>query len=285
MKKLLKFLGLTGMVATASTFQVQAQDFYTAQEYGVAIGASHYFGDLNPNYGFKYIRPNVGLLFKQHFNPYISVSAFLNGTQVGYNDTWSDNAFQRTRNLSFQSTIVELGVAGEFNFFWFDTGKPDKRFTPYLTLGIAGFYSNPTAELDGRTIALKKLGTEGQNTSEYANRKYSSINVSFPIGAGIKTWIVPGVNFAFEIANRFTTTDYIDDVSKTYVGAGYFGGSNSNTSAYKLQDRSVNHQLGAKGQQRGDEISFDQYLMAQIKISFQLKTYKCPSYRQGLWEP
>lgn len=285
MRKLIKRAGLVCGVSVGSLLHCQAQNFYTAQEYGVAAGAAHYFGDLNPNYGFKHIRPAFGLLFKQHFNPYISVISFLNGTQVGYDDAWSNNAFQKIRNLNFQSYIIELGVAGEFNFFWFDTGRKGKRFTPYLTLGVAGFYSNPYTTLDGRRYALRPLGTEGQHTEAYKKRKYSNLNVSFPVGVGFKTWIVPGVNLAVEIANRFTTTDYMDDVSQTYVGKQHFGGERSTTAANRIQDRSAGQLLGVKDQQRGDKISFDQYLIAQVKISFQLKTYKCPKYNQGLWEP
>jgi hypothetical protein len=261
------------------------QHYYTSQEYGVVAGISNYFGDLNPNYGFQNVKPVIGVLFKQHINPYISVVAMLNGTQVGYEDALSTNEFQKIRNLDFKSYILELGVAGEFNFLWFETGKHDRRFTPYLTLGLAGFYSNPYTYLNDKKYNLKSIGTEGQNTAEYKNRKYSNFNIAVPLGVGFKTWIKPGLNFTFEIANRFTTTDYIDDVSQTYVGGDYFGGEQSNSSAYKLQDKSPNHQLGKKNQQRGDKISFDQYFFVQAKLTFQLKSYKCPSHLKGVWEP
>lgn len=274
---------LTGALFSFST--VQAQHFYSVSEYGFSVGASHYFGDLNPNYGFKHIRPALGFVYKYHVNPYISVTGVVNATTVGYKDEWNNNAFQKIRNLSFQSNIIEAGILGEFNFFWFETGNLEKRFTPYLALGISAFYSNPTAELDGRKYNLKSIGTEGQHTAEYADRKYSNINMAFPIGMGIKTWITPGLNLAIEIANRFTTTDYIDDVSKGYVGAQYFSNGANNNPSYRLQDRSPNHVLGVKDQQRGDKVSYDQFLMAQIKLTFQLKTEKCPSYKNGLWEP
>ncbi len=262
-----------------------AQTYFSAQEYGVSLGASQYFGDLNTNYGFKHIRPAIGVVYKQHLNPYISITGNLAGTQVGYDDAWSDNIFERTRNLNFKSYIVELAAMGEFNFFWFETGNRNRRYTPYVTLGISAFYSNPYTFLDGKRYALRSVGTEGQNTEEYKGRKYSNFNLAFPIGAGIKTWIRPGLNLAFEIANRFTATDYLDDVSRTYVGGDNFGGPQINSSSYQLQDRSINKELGLKDQQRGDQISFDQFLMVQLKLTFQLKTYKCPSYQNGLWEP
>ena len=40
--------------------------------------------------------------------------------------------------------------------------------------------------------------------------------------------------------------------------------------------------LGRAGKQRGNSASKDQYLMFTFSISFQLKTYKCPTYlKQG----
>jgi hypothetical protein len=285
MKKTIKKVCLLLSILVMLNTVGRAQDFFTTQEYGFAVGGTHYFGDLNPNYGLKYIRPVVGVLFKQHMNPYIAISGFLNASQLGYNDAWSNNAFQKERNLHFQTNLIELGATGEFNFFWFETGKKGKRYTPYLTLGLAAFYTDPTAKIDGRTYRLKALGTEGQNTDEYKNRKYSNINLSMPIGVGFKMWLTPGLNLAIELVNRFTTTDYIDDVSQTYVGSQYFGGLGSTSTANRLQDPSTQQYLGVKDQQRGDKISYDQYIMAQIKLTFQLKTYKCPRYNQGLWEP
>ena len=58
--------------------------------------------------------------------------------------------------------------------------------------------------------------------------------------------------------------------------------------AASLQDRSSavdGKKLGRAGKQRGDNATKDQYLMVQFSLSFQLKTYKCPSHLQGQWEP
>lgn len=265
-----------------------AQNFYTSTEYGIMLGASQYFGDLNPNYGLKYIRPAGGFFVRQYLNPYVSVRGSLNYTKIGYDDRFSSNAYQLQRNLNFRSDVVELAAMAEFNFFWFTTGDPQRRYTPYLSGGLAAFYHNPYTKHNGRRYDLRPMGTEGQNTAEYADRKYSNFGLAIPIGAGIKYWIRPGFNLGFEIINRFTLTDYLDDVSQTYVGADKFGTDPSRpTVAQALQDRSplVNGQkLGRAGKQRGDTASKDQYLMVQFTLSLQLKTYKCPSHLEGLWE-
>ncbi len=271
------------------TARVTAQQFFESTEYGFLLGASTYFGDLNPNYGMKYIRPAGGAFVRYHLNPYIAVRGALNYTKVGYDDKFSSNPYQQQRNLSFRSDILEANVMAEFNFFWFATGDPHHRFTPYLTGGVGAFYYEPYTTYNSHRYNLRPLGTEGQNTEEFKDRKYKPYSVSFPVGAGIKYWIGPGVNFSFEIVNRFTLTDYIDDVSNTYVGADKFLSNPMNPSvASVLQDRSVSldgQKLGRAGKQRGDNASKDQFLMVQFSLSFQLKTYKCPSHMEGLWQP
>jgi hypothetical protein len=273
----------------ACVFKASAQEFFTQTEYGVLLGASTYFGDLNPNYGMKYIRPAVGGFVRYSFNPYISLRGAANYTKVGYDDAFSSNAFQQERNLSFRSNILEATVMAEFNFFWFATGDPQHRITPYLTGGFGTFYYSPYTSYNGINYALRPLGTEGQNLPEYADRKYQTYSFCIPVGAGIKYWVAPGVNLNFEVVNRFTFTDYIDDVSTTYVGADKFVYNPMNPSvASVLQDPSIGpdgSKLGRAGKQRGDSNTKDQYVMVQFSLSFQLKTYKCPSHMEGLWQP
>ncbi len=259
----------------------QAQTFYRSTEYGFSAGGSHYFGDLNDNYGLKRIHPAGGIFTRIHVNPFIAVRIGANYTKVGYDDKLSSNEFQRTRNLNFKSDIIEGAIFTEFNFFRFYTGEKKSRFTPYLVGGIGFFYYNPYTELFGQRYYLRKLGTEGQFVG-YGDREYSNFSFCFPVGAGIKYWIAPGLNFGFEIANRLTLTDYMDDVSATYVGADQFPGAPGFVnSAQSLQDRSVevtNEPLGRAGKQRGNASSKDQYMMFTFSLSFQLKTYRCPTY-------
>ena len=164
------------------------------------------------------------------------------------------------------------------NFFGFVTGDPYHRFTPYLTGGIGAFYYSPYTEYNGQKYSLQPLGTEGQNVKEYSSRKYSNIAACFPLGIGIKYWVTGGVNITVEIADRLTTTDHMDDVSSTYVGIDKF---KKNPIGAALQDRSpeVNQgsSLGIAGKQRGNTASMDQYMVAEISVSFNFTSYRCPS--------
>lgn len=265
----------------------RSQTFYRWTEFGAAAGFSQYFGDLNDNYGFKGMKPNFGIFCKYNWNHYIAFRLSANYTQLGYKDSYNKNAYQQMRNLSFQSSIYEATLQAELNFFRFETGNLDNEWTPYITLGIGGFYYNPYTLFNGDKYYLRPLGTEGQNFAGYADRKYSNFALNIPIGIGVKWWLLPGVNMALEVAHRLTTTDYLDDVSNTYVGAEKFAPDPSALNAvYYIQDPSLvknpTAPLGREGKQRGSNATRDQYLMLQLHISFQLKTYKCP-VTQSFW--
>ena len=277
MSRFTAIIGLFFGVLMAS--EAGAQSYFTSMEVGVAIGGSQYFGDLNDNYGFKTIGLAGGIYARKHMNQYISVKLVANYTKVGYDDKYNTEPFEHQRNLNFQSVVIESALQAEFNFFRFVTGDKEHRFTPFLTGGIGAFYYNPYTYYQGTKYYLQPLGTEGQNNG-YSSRKYTNFSPCFPIGIGAKWWIKGGVNLTLELADRLTTTDYLDDVSTTYVGANRFP---ANSVAGALQDRSGekgngNGEVGGAGKQRGNTASYDQYLMGLVSISWHFTTYRCPHF-------
>ena len=65
---------------------------------------------------------------------------------------------------------------------------------------------------------LKPLSTEGQGLVAYPNRDpYSLTQFAIPFGAGIKFAINESISLAWEIGLRKTFTDYLDDLSTSYV--------------------------------------------------------------------
>lgn len=281
MRHFSKLLFLFVLLAGAA----RAQTFFGSGEYGIFAGGSQYFGDLNDKYGFQFVRPAGGAFARLHLNPFIALRVNLGYTKIGYDDKFSSNEFNRRRNLNFRSDIYEFSVQSEFNFTRFMTGDFLHRFTPYLTGGIGVFYYNPYTTFNDRRYNLRNIGTEGQNTGMYDDRKYSHFSLCFPVGVGVKWWIRPGLNLGFEIANRLTLTDYMDDVSNSYVGDQYFPNDDPLTPnpGFYLQDRSGQDgtvKLGREGKQRGNSSTKDQYMFFVINLSFQLKVYKCPSYME-----
>ncbi|HYD20058.1 MAG TPA: DUF6089 family protein [Flavipsychrobacter sp.] len=276
-KRLFIYIALALLPALSASAQV----FYSSTEFGVGLGGAQYFGDLNET-TFKYVRPAGSIFARYHFNPFISGKVSVVFAKVGFDDKLSNNPYNRKRNLNFESEVFEASVQAEFNFFRFATGRDGGRFTPYLTLGVGVFHYNPYTFYNGQKYHLRPIGTEGQNYG-YDQHKYSTTAVCFPIGFGLKYWLRPGVNLGFEIADRLTMTDYLDDVSTYYVDRDLFAGNvNNPVPQYFIQDRSLevtpSDPIGRPGKQRGNPATRDQYMTAMITLSFQLKVYKCPGY-------
>jgi opacity protein-like surface antigen len=251
-------------------------------EIGFSLGVAHYFGDLNNNGAFNRPKPVVGLFFRKQASDYIGIRIGAHFAQLGYSDKYSKNDFQQRRNLSFNTNIWELALQGDFNFFRFEPGNPEYMFTPYITLGVGIFNYDPYAYLNDQKYFLRPQGTEGQGTTLYPDRQpYSNIAFCFPIGMGIKYNISPNLNFAFEISYRYTSTDYLDDVSTTYAGAAAFPpqANGQPSVAFLLQDRSYEKgiPIGEAGRQRGFSKQKDQYIIAELSLAIALTSYRCPT--------
>ena len=264
--------------------QVVAQDAIVQEgEFGVGIGAGHYFGDINTRAWMNRPKPAATIFFRKNFGNYIAARIGASFARLGYSDRYNThNEFMYRRNLSFNSNVWELALQGDFNFFRFMPGEPQYSFTPYVTFGAGIFSYDPYAFLGGEKIFLRPLGTEGQGSTLYPDRKqYSTMGISFPIGAGIKYSINERINIGFEILHRFTNTDYLDDVSTTYVNPLAFppNADGSDSQAYLLSDRSYERgePIGVPGRQRGNSKQKDQFVTAIFHVTFNLQSYRCPT--------
>lgn len=272
------------LIAFGSTARLSAQDAIVQEgEFGVGLGAGHYFGDLNTRARLNRVKPAATIFFRKNFGNYISARVGASFAQLGYSDVYNTHSsYMNRRNLSFNTNVWELAIQGDFNFFRFMPGEPQYSFTPYITLGAGVFSYDPYAFLAGEKIFLRPLGTEGQGNSLYPDRKpYSTMGISFPIGAGIKYSLNERVNIGFEILHRITSTDYIDDVSKTYVDPSIFPPNPDGTpsQAFLLSDRSyeTGEPIGIPGRQRGNSKQKDQFITAMFHITFNLQSYRCPT--------
>lgn len=281
----MKMKTLTILVFIVMGFSANAQryDYIQQGEFGITAGAAHYFGDLNTRAAINRPKPALGAFFRKQFGNYVGLRVSAHYAQLGYSDIYSKNDYQKERNLSFNTNIWELAVQGDFNFFKFIPSDPDYLFTPYVTLGVGVFTYDPYAYLDGKKEFLRPLGTEGQLIGYKGRKPYGTMAFCIPLGVGVKYNISEKVNLSFEITQRFTTTDYIDDVSTTYVGANNFQTlpNGKPSTAGLLQDRSYEinpaNPLGVEGRQRGWSKQNDQYIIAELGISMNIGTSRCPS--------
>ena len=275
------FAILLACVVTINSKAQMVESYVQEGEFGIGIGAAHYFGDLNTRAALNKPKFSAGAFFRKQFGNYIGLKIAANYAQIGYSDIYSQNETQKRRNLSFNSNIWELSVSGDFNFFKFYPGISGFTYTPYVSLGVGVFSYDPYAYLAKQKYFLRPIGTEGQGSAAYPDRKpYSSMAVCFPIALGFKYNLNEKSNMFIEAGYRFTNTDYLDDVSTTYAPDAFSPLPNGQLSAGQLlSDRSyeTGTSIGIKGRQRGNSTQKDGYVIAQVGISFNLSSYKCPT--------
>ncbi len=251
--------------------QVYSQKGY---ELGALAGVSYYVGDINPNYSLKSPGASICFLSRYNFNTRTSIRFDLGAGQLLGNDKYSENSFQKSRNLSFKTDYVDASFDFEFNFFNYVHGSRNQYFTPYIFAGLAMIYYNPRAKLDGNWYGLRDLGTEGQALGD----EYSLVAPSMSYGMGFKMDFNYEWSFNIELSGRQCGTDYLDDVSKTYPDMNALAARRGDT-AVRLSDRSGElgiEPIGTPGRQRGVSKDNDQYYSLRAGIVYYIGFLQCP---------
>ena len=248
-------------------------------EVGVLGGISAYSGDLTQSViDFKEIHPAGGAIVRYNVNQWYSIKAnFLYGSMSG-NDANSSVSNMKYRNLSFKSSLLDIGVQTEINLRGYWSGHPRYNSTPYLLFGASVFRFNPKAQYNGQWYELQPLGTEGQGSTKYNEReKYALTQISLPMGVGFKYALNRWWNVGFEFGYRYTFTDYLDDVSKTYVESDVLRGLNpmspilANRTREKYQDVPDFSPLD----DRGDPTKNDWYFFTGLTITYSILPNAC----------
>lgn len=185
------------------------------------------------------------------------------------------------RNLSFRSTISEFMIAAEihplfiFNKYDDEHDRELPMFSPYLLAGVGFFSFNPQTQLNGKWIDLQPLSTEGQGFSKYPDRKPYKLNqVNIPVGIGVRYELGSAFNLRAELVYRILSTDYLDDVSTTYIDPLQFQNYLTGTkldNALHLYDRQYEldpTHITQEGDQRGNPQHNDSYFSFNIKIGY-----------------
>lgn len=260
----------------------------TSTEIGVMAGGSYYLGDINSKH-FDYMLPSGGLIIRKNIDRRIVTKAEILAGYIRGNDNRNTNdSSLLNRNLHFRSPIYELSGQIEFNFLPYETGNARYPWSPFIFTGLSIFKFNPQAENNkGEWVDLQPLGTEGQGTTSFPDRKpYPLIQMAIPMGGGVKIAINKSVNIIFEYGIRKTFTDYLDDVSTTYTGQNIIDMSAlatemsdknldiTDASGEPYQQGSSLWQPRAKDTQRGNAKNNDWYTFTGITLSVKLLSTK-----------
>ena len=264
-KRLTQKITLLLIIAFAFSFSAKAQQFKPNTEIGLLLGTSYYLGDLNTTH-FNQPLPAAGLIIRKNIDRRFAYKAEIMYLNLRSDERDSDDTIAVNRGLHFKSPVYELSGQIEFNFLPFQPENPLYTWTPFVYTGISIFHYSPKAEnKDGEWIDLQPLGTEGQGTTLFPDKKkYSLTQYSIAMGGGFKIAVNPSFNIILEYGARKTFTDYLDDVSTTYPGGNLLDMTNE---AIYMSDPLGTH---SKNMERGNPDKKDWYAFAGITLSFRL---------------
>ncbi len=307
MRKITFLLILFAFIAN-STYAQSNRWKRTRYEVVGGMGVTGFMGDLGGgdvdnkyigDFDFTSQRPllSVGGRYKV-LEPLAVKGTFSYGFVQG-DDKKSKNIYNLDRNLNFYSHLFEIAAQVEYSIlkepvshrYNLRRGKKfslrNLKINTYLFVGIAGFYFNPQGRDDspegtGEWVKLRPLGTEGQGLME-SRDYYSKFSVAFPFGIGFKYNITRRIGIGAEFGARYTLTDYIDDVSTSFVDNDWLAAERGEQAA-RLADPSLwsehpvkfdsdgNPVKYAAGNQRGSAKFNDFYIFSMVTVSYKLRT-------------
>jgi hypothetical protein len=277
---------LCGMLSATSFAQSQTW----LKHWGVGLGTSHYLGDIGGSEGwgrnspfdaqFRGTRISVAGWSDRMLGSGFRWRTSFQVAQLRGDDAWTSNPARRARNLHFRNTTAEVASRLVLQVY---TGKRTDTRGPqwglFVSTGVGVFYHSPHSRI--RTgggdenlpiwYALRPLRTEGQE------RAYAPVALSWPIGVGAHWPLEGGYRVGVELVWRFTSTDYLDDVSGLYanpatmdpLGAVLASQANevSVAEAGPAGGSVANHQYSVSGTARGNPDRKDGFATLQITLS------------------
>lgn len=202
------------------------------------MGGTIFLGDLGGTGGkgrnfikdvnMRAVRPFVGIAYSYFPENGFSLNAEVHFTGVAGADSLINNRVGHAqgryeRNLSFRSFVYELQTTIDMFPVQLINNLSKAKLMPYVGTGIGFFHFNPQTRLNGEWLYLQPLHLEGQGFEEYPDRKnYKLTQFYLPLKVGVKYRIDNRYFFTVNALFRQTFTDYIDDVSRTYIDPSLF---------------------------------------------------------------
>ena len=231
----------------------------------IGTGSASYFGDVTSK--LQTAPSTINLGYEARLLSRVAVR--LEGYKYKLNgrDSWAEfGSSAEQRNHKFSSKNWEANMQliyylkpyqGDYYRRW--------QWDPYIGTGIGITTYDPTRDLRGETYFLRDLPTEEHKEN------YGTTSLVIPLIAGIKFKVNDFTNLNFELGYRIATSDYLDDVSGVYADL------DDEQFSLTVQDlanpkdlRSTTNQDAydqfAPGAKRGNNLSFDSYLLMTLKL-------------------
>jgi len=264
------------IVSVAGRSQFYSDEQLT-KELGISINAMNCNTDIGGQaVDVQSFKPGIGIYAAVLYRQKIGLR--LEGTigSVTASDTRAIDYNLKTRNLDFTSNIKEVSLLAEvhpLNLFSKETII--HSLSPYLLAGVGYIGFDPRTQLDGQWIYLQPLHTEGQDFPETGRPNYKLSGLSFPVGGGLQYSLSERLILRGEAVYRFLSTDYLDDVSTTYIDPNLFDkylSIDNAALAKRLADRSFDiaeNGVRPSGSIRGSSKK-DAFYSVNIKLGIRL---------------
>lgn len=198
---------LAGLVLAGSTFLGAAPACAQhTSELGIGLGGTNYKGEVSPQYQLQNNRPAFTIFYRRDISVPVTLRGAVTYGGLRANDANVEGAnggvppLQSYRQVSLKGKVLELSGVVEYNFLDYHQRSDLHRVhvSPYLFIGLAGFYANTT--------------TESQNPVLQAdfNRQGSKVSLAIPAGVGLKIALSEHFNLGAEVGMRKTFTDQLD---------------------------------------------------------------------------
>lgn len=240
---------------------------------GVFGGLAAYNGDLvDKIFPKKVTNGSIGVTLNYELSDQLMLRGGFTYCILGGADRFSDKPTSVLRNLAFETSIVEFSALGEYYLF----NLYERSFSPYAFAGLAIYHFNPYAyNANQQKTFLKTLSTEGQGIAGYPDRKaYSLTQAAIPFGGGFKFALSENLHAGVEIGFRKLFTDYLDDVSTSYIDANDLLAAKGQLAvdmSYRGDEvTGGNPSYPAKTQQRGNPKNKDFYYFTGIHLTYRL---------------
>jgi hypothetical protein len=189
-------------------------------------------------------------------------------------DRYNRDYLQR-RNLSFASGIKELFTFLEADVLDIST----KKFTPFAYGGIVLYHFDPyTLDANNNRVYLQPLSTEGQGLPGYPDRKvYKLTQFAAAFGGGLRFAFTDCTSIALEFSQRKTFTDYLDDVSTSYIDRNALLATKGQLAvdlAYRGDEVHNPSPYPPDGEQRGTPSEMDWYYFMGISADIRINCLK-----------
>ncbi len=198
---------LVCLVQAGSALFCSAANAQNTSEVGIGIGATNYRGEVSPKYQLQNNRPAFTAFYRRDVSVPITLRG---GVTAGFLRADDGNVrglnggvppLQNYRQANTKGSLLEASAVIEYNFLDYHYRTDKVHFTPYLFVGVAGYYANT------RTISNNPALVGA------FNQRGSMLGFAIPAGVGLKYALSEHLNLGLEAGVRKAFTDQLDHLS------------------------------------------------------------------------